>query len=71
MVGLLGLHRGDALVLAAVVLVWVWLRPRIGGGRRATHAAAFVGGMAIILLPVAQPGLQEGRRADTPAPVPW
>ena len=47
-IGGLTLTRENALVLAAVVLAWIVLR-----GRRRAEAAAFVLGLALILVPVA------------------
>lgn len=47
------LTRENAIVLAAPVLLWIGLRRRLPRGRRATLGATFVGGMALLLLPVA------------------
>jgi 4-amino-4-deoxy-L-arabinose transferase-like glycosyltransferase len=51
--GALALTRENALVLAGAILLWALMRHRITARERATAAAAFVLGLAIVLLPVA------------------
>jgi Flp pilus assembly protein TadD len=51
-VGLLGLTRENALLLAVPVLCWIWLGPSIGM-RRTAAAALFAAGCLAVLLPVA------------------
>jgi len=51
--GLLGLTRENALVLVAVVLVWSQVRPRERPSRRLAVATALLGGVAVVLAPVA------------------
>jgi Tfp pilus assembly protein PilF/4-amino-4-deoxy-L-arabinose transferase-like glycosyltransferase len=47
------LTRENALVLVAPVLLWLLLQRSIAWRPRATLAACFVGGLAVVLLPVA------------------
>ena len=52
-IGALALTRENALVLAGAILLWALMRHRTTAHERATAAAAFVLGLAIVLLPVA------------------
>jgi 4-amino-4-deoxy-L-arabinose transferase-like glycosyltransferase len=56
--GALALTRENAMVLVAVLLVWAWLQPGPGAWYRPKahtiySAAAFVAGLALLLVPVA------------------
>jgi tetratricopeptide (TPR) repeat protein len=51
--GALSLTRENALVLAAVILTWIFFRDRRAGRDRVAAAGAFVLGLALVLLPVA------------------
>ncbi len=52
-IGALSLTRENAVVLAAVVLVWIVVRDRRGARERVAAAGAFALGLALVLLPVA------------------
>jgi tetratricopeptide (TPR) repeat protein len=51
--GALSLTRENALVLAAVILLWVCLQTRVAGRERVAAAGAFMLGLAIVIAPVA------------------
>jgi tetratricopeptide (TPR) repeat protein len=51
--GALSLTRENALVLAAVILLWVFVRDRAAGRERVAAAGAFVLGLAIVIAPSA------------------
>jgi tetratricopeptide (TPR) repeat protein len=51
--GALSLTRENALVFAAVILLWVFVRGRVAGRERVVEAGAFVLGLTIVLVPVA------------------
>jgi Tfp pilus assembly protein PilF/4-amino-4-deoxy-L-arabinose transferase-like glycosyltransferase len=51
--GALSLTRENALVLAAVILVWVFVRNGVAGRERVAAAGAFVLGLAMVIAPVA------------------
>jgi tetratricopeptide (TPR) repeat protein len=51
--GALSLTRENALVLAGVILLWVFVRSGVAGRERIAAAGAFVLGLAIVLVPVA------------------
>ena len=50
--GALSLTRENALVFAAVILTWIFVRDRHAGRERVAAAGAFVLGLALVLLPV-------------------
>ena len=50
--GALSLTRENALVLAAVILIWIFVRDRVAGRERVAAAGAFVLGLTLVLLPV-------------------
>ena len=51
--GALSLTRENALVLAAVILLWVFVRDRAAGRERVAAAGAFVLGLAVVIAPSA------------------
>ena len=51
--GALSLTRENALVLAAVILLWVFVRDRAAGRERVAAAGAFVLGLAVVIAPIA------------------
>jgi tetratricopeptide (TPR) repeat protein len=51
--GALSLTRENSLVLAAVVLLWTFIRNPVAGRERVAAAGAFVLGLAIVIVPVA------------------
>jgi tetratricopeptide (TPR) repeat protein len=51
-IGALSLTRENAIVLAAVILAWIFARDRQAGRERVAAAGAFVLGLALVLLPV-------------------
>jgi tetratricopeptide (TPR) repeat protein len=50
--GALSLTRENALVLAVVILLWVFVRNGVAGRERVAAAGAFVLGLAIVIVPV-------------------